>query len=126
MLRSSNPILSRQDAFTPAAQQYNQNPYNQSRADAPYPSQGYPPAPVEPFEARMSFDDVVTKTALTIGVLVITAALAWMFVVTRMVHAGIHVTSNDVRWRFQAFAVGAMLLLIMWIVFALRVLSSGA
>ena len=80
MLRSSNPILSRQDAFTPAAQQYNQNPYDQSRADAPYPSQGYPHAPVEPLEARMTFDDVVTKTALTIGVLVISAALAWMFV----------------------------------------------
>ena len=80
MLRSSNPILSRQDAFTPAAQQYNQNPYDQSRADARYPSQGYPHAPVEPLEARMTFDDVVTKTALTIGVLVISAALAWMFV----------------------------------------------
>jgi uncharacterized YccA/Bax inhibitor family protein len=81
MLRSSNPILSRQDAFTPAAQQYNQNPYNQSRADyAQYPAQGYPQAPVEPIEARMTFDDVVTKTALTIGVLVIAAALAWMFV----------------------------------------------
>jgi uncharacterized YccA/Bax inhibitor family protein len=81
MLRSSNPILSRQDAFTPAAPQYNQNPYNQSRADyAQYPTQGYPQAPVEPIEARMTFDDVVTKTALTIGVLVIAAALAWMFV----------------------------------------------
>ncbi len=80
MLRSSNPILSKQDAFTPAAQQYNQNPYNQSRADARYPSQGYPHAPVEPLEGRMTFDDVVTKTALTIGVLVISAALAWMFV----------------------------------------------
>ena len=80
MLRSSNPILSKQDAFTPAAQQYDQNPYNQSRADARYPSQGYPHAPVEPLEARMTFDDVVTKTALTIGVLVISAALAWRFV----------------------------------------------
>ena len=30
MLRSSNPILSKQDAFTPAApQQYGQNPYAQ-------------------------------------------------------------------------------------------------
>ena len=36
MLRSSNPILSKQDAFTPAApQQYNQNPYNQSPGRLP-------------------------------------------------------------------------------------------
>ena len=79
MLRSSNPILSKQDAFTPAAPQYNQNQYNQSPANyGQYP--GYPQAPTEPLEGRMTFDDVVTKTALTMGVLIIAAALAWMFV----------------------------------------------
>jgi uncharacterized YccA/Bax inhibitor family protein len=81
MLRSSNPILSRQDAFTPAAPQYNQNPYNQPQPGySQYPTPGYPQAPVEPAEGRMTFDDVVTKTALTMGILIIAAALAWMFV----------------------------------------------
>ncbi len=82
MLRSSNPILSRQDAFTPAAPpQYNQNPYAQSSSGyAQYPTPGYQQAPVEPLEGRMTLDDVVTKTAVTMGVLVIAAALAWMFV----------------------------------------------
>jgi uncharacterized YccA/Bax inhibitor family protein len=81
MLRSSNPILSRQDAFTPAAPQYNQNPYNQPQAGyGQYPAPGYPQAPVEPAEGRMTFDDVVTKTAATMGILVITAALAWWLV----------------------------------------------
>jgi uncharacterized YccA/Bax inhibitor family protein len=82
MLRSSNPILSRQDAFTPAAPpQYNQNPYTQpSSGYAQYPTPGYQQAPVEPVEGRMTLDDVVTKTAVTMGVLVIAAALAWMFV----------------------------------------------
>ena len=51
--------------------------------------------------------------------------LAWMFVTTRLVHAGIHVTSNDLRTRFFAFAVGAVILLIMWIVFALRIFFAG-
>ena len=79
MLRSSNPILSRQDAFTPAAPQYNQNPYGQPQAGYPqYP--GQPQAPVQAPEGRMTLDDVVTKTAVTMGVLVIAAALAWMFV----------------------------------------------
>ena len=51
--------------------------------------------------------------------------LAWMFVTTRLVHAAIHVTSNDVQRRFFAFLVGAIILLIMWIVFALRILFAG-
>ena len=84
MLRSSNPILSRQDAFTPAAPQYNQNPYSQNpygQSPAGYPQYpGSPQAPVESLEGRMTFDDVVTKTAVTMGVLIITAALAWNLV----------------------------------------------
>ena len=51
--------------------------------------------------------------------------LAWMFVTTRLVHAGIHVTSNGMRTRFAAFAAGALILLIMWIVFALRIFFAG-
>ena len=74
MLRSSNPILSKQDAFTPAAPQYGQNQYNQS----PYGYQQVPaPAPTQPPEGLMTFDDVVTKTAITMAVLVLTAAAAW-------------------------------------------------
>ena len=82
MLRSSNPILSRQDAFTPAAPpQYNQSSYGQSPTGyAQYPTPGYQQAPVQPLEGRMTFDDVVTKTAVTMGILVIAAALAWWFV----------------------------------------------
>jgi hypothetical protein len=51
--------------------------------------------------------------------------LAWMFVTTRLVHAGIHVTGNDVRQRFFAFLVGAIILLVMWIIFALRIFFAG-
>ena len=47
-------------------------------------------------------------------------ALAWGFVATRLVHAYIHTTSNEVRWRFNAFLGGALLLLGMWVVLALR------
>ena len=66
MLRRSNPILSRQYAFTPAAPQYNQNPYGQPQAGYPqYP--GQPQAPVQAPEGRMTLDDVVTKTGRSIG-----------------------------------------------------------
>ena len=48
--------------------------------------------------------------------------MAWVFVVLRFVHAAIHVTSNHVGRRFQAFAAGAIVLLLMWVVFAARIL----
>ena len=49
--------------------------------------------------------------------------LAWIFVVSRMVHAAIHVTMNGMRNRLLAFAVGAVALLIMWILFAVKILT---
>ena len=73
MLRSSNPILSKKDAFTPAAPQYGQSQYQQS----PYGYAQYPgQAPVSAPEGRMTFDDVVTKTAITGGV-ALSADLGW-------------------------------------------------
>lgn len=48
--------------------------------------------------------------------------LAWIFVVCRLLHAYIHVTSNDVRHRGLAFGVGALVLTIMWAIFMIRIL----
>ena len=48
--------------------------------------------------------------------------LSWVFVVTRYVHAGIFVTSNNVKSRSLAFFAGVLVLLAMWIVFALKIL----
>ena len=85
MLRSSNPILSKKDAFTPAAPQYGQ-PYGQQPYQG-YPGQGGFGGPQDPranapqtVQGRMTLDDVITKTAVTMAVLVVAAALAWNFV----------------------------------------------
>src|SRR6202790_1804887 len=48
--------------------------------------------------------------------------LSWVFVVTRLVHAGIFVTSNDVQQRSLAWFAGALVLLAMWLYFALKIL----
>jgi hypothetical protein len=48
--------------------------------------------------------------------------LSWIFVVTRFAHAGIVVTSNDGRTRSLAGLAGALVVLAMWIYFALRIL----
>ena len=54
---------------------------------------------------------------------VIFVALAWLFVATRIVHAAIHVTSNTVKRRGPAFGIGVIVLLIMWVIFAVEILT---
>ena len=48
--------------------------------------------------------------------------LSWVFVLMRIVHTAIHVTTNRLPGRFYVFLAGAIVLLIMWIVFAIRLL----
>lgn len=48
--------------------------------------------------------------------------MSWVFVVTRFVHAGIFVTSNNVQQRGLAWLAGALVVLAMWIYFALKIL----
>ncbi|MGB8399039.1 MAPEG family protein [Bradyrhizobium sp.] len=48
--------------------------------------------------------------------------MSWVFVVTRLVHAAIFVTSNDVRQRSLVWFAGVLVLLAMWIYFALKIL----
>jgi hypothetical protein len=52
---------------------------------------------------------------------IVMVALAWAFVATRIVHAGIYTTHNAIRWRFNVFVLGFAILAAMWIVFAMRV-----
>ena len=49
--------------------------------------------------------------------------LSWVFVVTRFAHAGIFVTSNDVRTRSLARFAGVLVLFAMWVYFALKILD---
>jgi hypothetical protein len=48
--------------------------------------------------------------------------MSWVFVVTRFVHAGIFVTSNDLGRRSTAWLAGVLVLFAMWIYFALKIL----
>jgi len=48
--------------------------------------------------------------------------LSWVFVVARFAHAGIFVSSNDLGQRSMAWFAGALVLLAMWIYFALKIL----
>ena len=48
--------------------------------------------------------------------------MSWVFVVTRFVHAGIFVTTNNVQQRGMVWFSGVLVLLAMWIYFALKIL----
>lgn len=48
--------------------------------------------------------------------------MAWIFVVSRMLHAFVHVTSNNLERRGLWYGVGAFTLALMWTVFIVRIL----
>ncbi|MEM9429386.1 MAG: MAPEG family protein [Pseudomonadota bacterium] len=50
------------------------------------------------------------------------AAAAWGYLASRVVHRIVHVGTNDVRRRFQAFSAGLVALLVMWIVLGIELL----
>ena len=53
---------------------------------------------------------------------IVFVVLAWIFVIFRILHAYVHVTSNIVRLRGALFAIVAVVLAIMWAIYIVRVL----
>jgi hypothetical protein len=50
--------------------------------------------------------------------------MAWVFVALRLLHALIHVTTNNTRYRGVTFIGGAVVLAVMWEIFILRIMLS--
>ena len=48
--------------------------------------------------------------------------LAWIFVLSRLLQAYVHMTSNNVTRRGALLGIGALVLLIMWLIFIVRIL----
>jgi hypothetical protein len=80
---------------------------------------------------RNQFELPVLFYAVTAFALIVAAAdflmvvLAWLFVLTRIVHAAIHIGPNKVRWRSPVFALGVLILAIMWVKLFLHVATRG-
>jgi hypothetical protein len=51
--------------------------------------------------------------------------LAWLFVLTRLLHTAIHIGPNKVRWRSPVFALGLIILAVMWVKLFLHVATRG-
>lgn len=54
---------------------------------------------------------------------VVFVVLAWVFVIFRILHAYVHVTSNIVRLRGVLYGVGGLVLAIMWVIYIVEVLT---
>jgi hypothetical protein len=59
----------------------------------------------------------------TDGILI---GLAWVFALSRVVHAAIHIGPNIVLWRGAAYLVGMVALVALWSVLAIRVATGAA
>ena len=46
--------------------------------------------------------------------------MAWIFVLSRIAHAYVHTTSNNLRLRGPFFGIGAVVLALMWLIFIIR------
>jgi hypothetical protein len=78
------------------------------------------------FEMPVLFYLLVAFALFTRKADMLFVVMSWMFVASRLVHVFIHTTSNKVMWRFQAFAVGVLILAIMWVIFAIRIFAAEA
>ncbi len=72
-------------------------------------------------ELPLLFYVLLVLMLLTATATAFLVALAWLFVVTRLLHALVHVTTNHMGRRFGLFAAGALVLLVMWVVFAVGI-----
>src|SRR6185503_6149217 len=74
------------------------------------------------FQLPLLFYVLVILAWITRHADVLFVVMAWIFVLLRIAHAYVHTTSNHVPTRFRVFAAGVFVLLLMWIIFAVRIL----
>jgi hypothetical protein len=73
------------------------------------------------FELPVLFYVLTTLEIMTRHADLLFVILAWIFVVMRILQAMVHVTSNNVRVRGAFYGVGALVLLIMWVIYIVRI-----
>lgn len=74
------------------------------------------------FELPVLFYVLVAFVLLTRKADLLFVVMAWIFVLSRLGHAYVYATSNTVLLRFRVFLVGAAVLMLMWAIFAGRIL----
>lgn len=76
-------------------------------------------------EMPMLFFVVVILSILTGSADYPMTALAWVYVILRIVHAAIHTTYNKIPHRFLAYLLSNLVLIAMWVKLAIHVFTAG-
>lgn len=72
------------------------------------------------FELPVLFYVAVLTALLTTQADYFFVILSWFFVVARLIHAYVHTGRNEIRTRFKAFLLGALILIVMWVYLLLK------
>lgn len=75
------------------------------------------------FELPVLFYALAAFAIMTRSVDYLMVVLAWVFVISRIVHAGVHLGPNILAWRGLSFLVGAIVLMLMWLMLAARLIT---
>lgn len=75
------------------------------------------------FEMPVLFYALCAMVAAADMVTPLLVALAWLYFLARCVHAGIHLTYNNVYHRFVSYVGGTSILLVAWIALTWRLLA---
>jgi len=74
------------------------------------------------FEVPVLFYVLTVLAIITKQADLLFVVLAWVFVLSRVAHAYVHVTDNHLGRRGALFGIGAVVLAIMWLIFVVRIL----
>lgn len=77
---------------------------------------------ISQFELPVLFFVVCLSLYVTNGAGYLAVFIAWLFVLSRIAHALVHVTSNRLRYRRPLFATGFLLNLFLWLILAVHLL----
>jgi hypothetical protein len=74
------------------------------------------------FELPVLFYVLTILALMTRQADLIFVVLAWLFVFFRVLQAFVHVTNNNVQYRGAFYGASALVLVVMWIIFIVRIL----
>ena len=75
------------------------------------------------FELPVLFYVLTILALITKQADLIFVVMAWIFVITRILQAYVHVTNNVVPLRGLYFGIGVLVLTVMWIIYIVRILT---
>lgn len=77
------------------------------------------------FEIPVLFYAVTAFALITRNADPVLLILAWLFVLSRIAHTAIHLFSEHVMARALAYFGGLLILVVMWVILAVRVFAAG-